>query len=78
MKESLLEANICFCLVDAHYDQCADPINTVLRINLPVWEKHREKWHQDNPCPPASGCKRRLVVPQLLMCPASVSQVWTP
>ena len=48
--------NICFCLVKPTYDQCADPIYTQLRYNLPVWNKLRKLWHKPGGCAASCAC----------------------
>ena len=36
-EDTVINTNICFCLVRPKYDQCADPIYTMLNANLKVW-----------------------------------------
>ena len=38
-ERTTLHDNICFCLVKPTRDQCADPIYTMLRANMPTWHK---------------------------------------
>lgn len=38
---------LCRCLVDPTFDQCSDPINTLLELNLEIWHTARTKWHAD-------------------------------
>jgi hypothetical protein len=48
--KTILHENICFCLIKPTYDQCADPIYTMLRVNLPTWHKQRALWRKDSTC----------------------------
>ena len=60
-EDSLLNANICFCLIKPTYDQCADPIYTPVRANLPTYHKLRTSWHQkESACDMSCACKSKL------------------
>ena len=49
---------VCRCLVGPTFDQCSDPINTLLGLNLGIWHTARTEWHanEGRACPKAS-CK---------------------
>ena len=59
-QRTVLHENICFCLIKPTYDQCADPIYTQVHANLPVWHKHRTKWHAESQCGGNCACKTAL------------------
>ena len=50
--------NICFCLIKPTFDQCADPTYTQLRVNLPLWNKSRAKWHESSNCGTSCACSK--------------------
>jgi hypothetical protein len=55
---TVLAENVCFCLIKPTYDQCADPIYTQLRVNLPVWHRERALWHEkESKCDASCACK---------------------
>ena len=55
---TVLAENVCFCLIKPTYDQCADPIYTQLRVNLPVWHRERAVWHEkESKCDASCACK---------------------
>ena len=57
-EDSVLNENICFCLIRPTYDQCADPIYTMLRANLPMWNRERTLWHEkESKCDASCACK---------------------
>lgn len=58
-ERTVLNENVCFCLVRPKYDQCADPIYTQLRSNLPTWNKLRTVWHkaENSKCDDSCACK---------------------
>jgi hypothetical protein len=56
-KTTVLQDNICFCLVKPTYDQCADPIYTQVRANLKVWDTKRALWHKQSSCASSCACK---------------------
>lgn len=57
-EKTVLYENICFCLVKPTFDQCADPIYTMVRANLPVWHKERTPWHKQSACGPSCACSQ--------------------
>ena len=56
-ERTTLHDNICFCLVKPTRDQCADPVYTMLRANLPTWHKLRSAWHKESDCDDSCACK---------------------
>mmetsp|Transcript_63625 Transcript_63625/g.189666 ORF Transcript_63625/g.189666 Transcript_63625/m.189666 type:complete len:828 (+) Transcript_63625:1660-4143(+) len=57
-ESTVISNNICFCLIKPTFDQCADPIYTQLRVNLPTWDAHRKKWQKAGSCPAACACSK--------------------
>lgn len=58
-QRTILSNHICFCLVLPTYDQCADPLYTQLRANLPAWHALRSSWHKEaNVCDESCACKK--------------------
>ena len=55
-RASVLQQHICFCLIKPTYDQCADPIYTQLRANLPIWHKLRALRHEKESSCAGSAC----------------------
>ena len=55
-EKTTIEKHICFCLVRPIRDQCADPIYTQLRANLPVWHNERFGWHKKSVCGDSCAC----------------------
>jgi hypothetical protein len=55
------EARLPHCPSKPTYDQCADPLYTMLRANLPTWHKHRALWRkQQARCnDDACACKKQ-------------------
>ena len=49
-ENTVLNNHICFCLIKPTYDQCADPIYTMLRVNLPTWHKQRAMRRTKSSC----------------------------